>query len=155
MSFVPVRYRSPSWEFDRQIRFHFSSTLKTDIHLTHVFTDGSSLQPTDVRFRWATFAIVTQIAPDDILLTLIHSPPDKLLDQAFTTLEVGLCPGNPTVPRSELLAAVLSHEHAPNSEVVTDSAYVIFPATYRPCCHMDGKLYMGATILACLKNGRW
>ncbi len=124
---VPVIFRSPQWEFDRQIRFQMTHQLEKepDLQLSRVFTDGSSLLPTDVRYRWATFAIVTQIVPDDELITMVNLSPVELLEQAFTILDVGLCPGTPTVPRSELLAAVLSHEMAPNAQVVTDSAYVI------------------------------
>ena len=124
---VPVIFRSPQWEFDRQIRFQMTHQLEKepDFQLSRVFTDGSSLLPTDVRYRWATFAIVTQIVPDDELITMVNLSPEELLEQAFNILDVGLCPGTPTVPRSELLAAVLSHEMAPNAQVVTDSAYVI------------------------------
>eukprot|EP00438_Fugacium_kawagutii_P005229 Skav208686 [mRNA] locus=scaffold6485:5455:10449:+ [translate_table: standard] len=125
---LPCLFRFELLEFVKHVRVSFpelSVTIPAQGLPDFVFSDGSCHHGNHPECSYAAFALVYPILPTQELLGLCHHTPSQILAKGFATLFVGQVPGTANIPRAELYAAVLLHEHAPDATVVTDSAYVI------------------------------
>jgi ribonuclease HI len=124
---LPIAYHDPEIAFHQFLlnQLPEPQVFKPNFSPHWIFTDGSSKHPTDIDTRWASFAVVF---PHMDLATLSMSQlrnPAWLLEHAFTTAAVSHVKGRQTMPRAELMAAVLAQELEHQRTVVTDSQYVI------------------------------
>lgn len=131
----PVMYKHPMFDFIHAVRHGLpEATIPADtcrqlLHLNpdtgpNLFSDGSCLYPSAVETRYAAYALIADLAPDDqcrqhqaMRFLATNQMPDTL-----ATITYGRLPDMQTIHRAELLVIVLATEALPAFNLYTDSS---------------------------------